>query len=713
MKLNRRSLIQSMGAALTSPWLRGPAALAAPAQAADFPPAPAASAFPGTVWAQRAAHRREQTRDIVWLTHEPIEFLQRRGDHDADLPAYYARMTDPANIQRMAGAGVKWGRIFFYKGFGLDFEQPHMQLAKKVADQMHSLGMKVSLYMGGTMFTETLYHELPQAEGWEQRDQWNHFVPYGIQTYRHYACPNEPLYRDYLRKVIRVGVVDLRADELAFDNIMLQQEPHSCRCPRCIAAFAAFLKKHYPTRDAAMRRFGYPDTDWIRVNQWDSDTQPDSVTELNDPVLQEWVRFRCESLAHYANDLYDATKALNPSVCVHFNIKGVYSFNRYWTNAVYQPLFAGKIDMMSFDTGGYDEHIDAHTGALISQVRSYKLARRLETSCDDAFNNDVRAATHMAFGYQKPVPGIAPTPFGSSAFNVFTPLMEFFREHNERYYTGVDNVADVAAIRLWPSMAYSISAAYVPATLAEQVLIQYKVPFDLLFEEQLDRLPKYQAVLLAGQECISDEHVQLFLNYVRNGGTLILAGNTATYNQWRETRSTNPFLPRGVSSRQEGKGRIVSIPQIIPAEAARRSTSANEDPEPGATAQHGVHMNPPQWVLPRNHADIYRTIADGLPRGLSISTEAPLTTVMELQNRAESRETIAHFINFDRKARLAPFAVTLRRQFPGPTRSVTLFSPESSDPATLQFTESAAPGGGTQTHFTVPAMSTYSMIVTS
>jgi hypothetical protein len=75
----------------------------------------------------------------------------------------------------------------------------------------------------------------------------------------------------------------------------------------------------------------------------------------------------------------------------------------------------------------------------------------------------------MAFGYQKPVAGMAAAPLGSGAFNVFTPMLEFFREYNDRYYTGVDNVADIAVLRTWASMAYSISAAYVPTTLLEQV----------------------------------------------------------------------------------------------------------------------------------------------------------------------------------------------------------------------------------------------------
>ena len=36
------------------------------------------------------------------------------------------------------------------------------------------------------------------------------------------------------------------------------------------------------------------------------------------------------------------------------------------------------------------------------------------------------------------------------------------------------------------------------------------------------------------------------------------------------------------------------------------------------------------------------------------STDAPLTTVMELTTREKSKETIAHFINFDRRRSTAP-----------------------------------------------------------
>ena len=496
-----------------------------------------------TRWQQSAQRKRDLAKGVTPLTHEPLSFLLRRGDHFDDEASRYERMYGSENLKRMASAGITYGRLFFYKGFGLEFERPNMEKDIRAAEIMHQQGMKVSLYMAGTMFAETLYREVPEAKNWEQRDQDNKWVPYGMQTYRHYACPNEPAYRDYLKRIIKIGVMDVHADEIAFDNLMLQAEPKSCHCSRCIRAFHEGLKRKYPTKEEAMRRFGLPDTDWLQAPEWDSSAPPENVSALNDPVLQEWVRFRCESLARYADDLSDYVKSLNPATAVHFNIKGLYSFNRYWTNAVYHPLYDKKVDVISFDTGGYEARLDKSTGALVSQIRSYKAARNLGAGCAEAMNDELRAAVHMAFNYQPPVKGYAGAPFMSDTSGVATPLLEFFRFYNDRYYRDTQEIRDVAVLRTWASMAYSINAAYVPATLMEQVLIQYKVPFDLLFEEQMGHIDRYAAVILAGQECVSNAQAEALLQYVRNGGTLIVAGNTGQYNDWRERRRVNPLLP--------------------------------------------------------------------------------------------------------------------------------------------------------------------------
>ena len=661
----------------------------------------AAAALAQTRWERSAEQKRALTKDVVWLTHEPLEFLLRRGDHFDDEPAHYARMYAPANLQRMVDAGDRYGRIYFYKGFGLEYERKNMETARQAAALMHKLGMKVSIYMAGTMFTETLYHELPEARNWEQRDQWGRPVTYGIQTYRHYACPNEPAYRDYLKRIVRIGVEEVKADEIAFDNIMLQPEPQSCHCARCIRAFHEFLRKRYPTKDAAMRRFGLPDVEWIAPPEWSSESQPDGLTTLSDPVLQEWVRFRNESLARYSDDLADYVHSLNPKVALEFNIKGLYSFNRYWTNAIYHPLYAGHVDMISFDTGGYEARIDPGTGAVVSQIRSYKMARRLGISCIESLNDELRAAVHMAFHYAKPGPAYLGAPNINGAHAAFTPIMEFFRFYNDRYYTGTDNVADVAVLRNWPSMAYSINATSTPATLMEQVLIQYKVPFDILFEEQLDRIPRYGAVILAGQESVSKAQADALLAYVRNGGTLILTDNTAQYNEWRERRRVNPLLP----ARQEGKGRIVYIPKIVPA-TKRAARGDDQDPEPGATVRRGERMSPAEWVLAANHGEIYRAVVDGLRDGLSVESEAPLTTAMEITTRAASHETLIHFVNFDGQHKLAPFAAGVRKQWASRVKSVAYLSPDADDPQPMEFREVNG-----RVSFTVPATRLYGLVV--
>ena len=152
---------------------------------------------------------------------------------------------------------------------------------------------------------------------------------------------------------------------------------------------------------------------------------------------------------------------------------------------------------------------------------------------------------------------------------------------------------------------------------------------------------------------------QTLLECVRNGGTLVVAGNTAQYNEWRERRRVNPLLP----ARVEGRGRIVYIPQMVRADArASRAAAGDLEPEPGAAPRRGERMSPAQWVLPKNHQEIYDAIAGGLPKGLSITTEAPLTTVMELLTRPKTRETIVHF-NFDGRNKLAPFTVPAMRTY--------------------------------------------------
>jgi hypothetical protein len=117
-------------------------------------------------------------------------------------------------------------------------------------------------------------------------------------------------------------------------------------------------------------------------------------------------------------------------------------------------------------------------------------------------------------------------------------------------------------------------------------------------------------------------------------------------------------------------------------------------------------MSPTQWVLPKNHEEIYQAIAGALPGGLSITSVAPLTTVMELMVRGKTRETIVHFVNFDRKKILSAFAMDVKNQFPSAVKTVAYYSPDADDPVNLSFQES-----GDRAKFTVPPTRVYAMVV--
>lgn len=660
-----------------------------------------------TRWAQQAQAAQESTKDVVWPSHEPLAFLLRRGGNAADVAEAYERQHDPENIRRMAAAGVTYGgMLHFYKGLGLAAERVEIEKTKAVGALMHQLGMKFSLYMAGTMFVDSFYNEVPEAKNWEQRDQLNRPVPYTqTQTYRHYPCSNEPAYRSYLERVLRIAVEEIHADHIMFDNVMLQPEPKACHCPRCRRAFVDFLRECYPTRETALRRFGLSAVDSIQPPEWDDPATPNNLRVIDDPVMQEWVRFRAESLAHHAAALYDYVKSLNPSVLVGFNIKGLYSFNRIWTNAVYHPLFVGHCDILTFDTGGYDSRLDAVSGALVSQIRSYKMSRRLGIAVVENMKDEIHAVVHAVFNDQTRLRGFGPRGAGFmfGANTLFTPTLEFLRDTNDRYFTGTENVADVAVFRNWPSMAYSLSANYVPATLLEQVLIQYHVPFDLLHEEQIDRLPRYRAVIVAGQDCLSDAQIETLTSYARGGGTLLVAADTGHFNERREARRLNPFL----SARGEGKGRVVILPRIVPADAAAKSAGGDGDVEiTGGVESRVRRFAPQEWVLPRDHAGIYGAVATAVSGGFSVQTDAPLTTVAEILNRPESSETLVHCINFDRRQPTAPISVTLRKQYGGGVRSVTCLSPDQDEATKIPFRETPD-----TVSFTVPATRLYAMAV--
>ena len=217
--------------------------------------------------------------------------------------------------------------------------------------------------------------------------------------------------------------------------------------------------------------------------------------------------------------------------------------------------------------------------------------------------------------------------------------IRFYRDNN-RHYAATQPVADVALLRSFPSMAYNSLGPHLETTLMEQLLIQHKIPFDLIFDQHWIDLSKYRAVILADQESLSDRAVEQLREYVRGGGGLVATGRTSLYNDWRRRRNDYGLadvlgirLAPGVRCRRRnrgafGKGRTAYVPAVTPGRAGR----GHGVPVTRQFAGRGIRLRQRgTGSCRRMRRKLWPPSGTRQVRRFSIEFEhAPLTTVMEL-----------------------------------------------------------------------------------
>ena len=129
--------------------------------------------------------------------------------------------------------------------------------------------------------------------------------PYGYQqSFRYRPCFTNQNYLDYLKRIVRYAIVEVKTDFIHFDNFDLNAEPDSCHCPTCVKGFRRRLKAKYSA--AQLRdRFGFERVDFVNPPQWNRDNPPERMQIIFDPAFQEWIDFRCHSMADALEQMFD------------------------------------------------------------------------------------------------------------------------------------------------------------------------------------------------------------------------------------------------------------------------------------------------------------------------------------------------------------------------------------------------------------------------
>jgi len=208
-------------------------------------------------------------------------------------------------------------------------------------------------------------------------------------------------------------------------------------------------------------------------------------------------------------------------------------------------------------------------------------------------------------------------------------------------------------LHTFATMEFDNDRPYQSTFLFKQVLIQEKIPFDIIFDDNLKNLSKYKVLILADQECLNDEKLDLIRRFVKQGGGLVATEHTSLYTEWRQRKrqfglnelfgvtapewhgsdSQEDILDIPVQKRQVGNGRVVYIPEVKPS-----------IPKPPTVA-----MTSRYWKLPVNWGELIESVKWASNNGLSLDINGPQTVTIEINQKEDKSALILHLVNFESK----------------------------------------------------------------
>lgn len=644
---------------------------------------------------------------MMGSNQEPLIFQRRKGGISSRTEESYLQSHSVENVKRIKASGGTFFMSHFYKGFGLEAEQPEIEMAKNFSSTLHENGLKMGTYVGSSIAYETFLVENPEAEKWLVPDYLGKPVVYADQYFRRRPYFAHPEYINYMKKVVNIAVKDIGTDLVHFDNPANQAVPAVFHHPLAIKDFREFLKNKY-SPEKLKERIGFSDVSKVVPPAL---PDPGSFQSFEDPIVQEWIDFRCQKLADYYKEIASYIRSLNPEVAVEVNPHGITGANRAWESSV---DFARLLP--NTDAFWCEDNNDASVtgdGILVSDIRSYKMGRTFNNIVINSVGSSpLMVSETMAYN-----------PYSITSPRAVQKYVTFYHNQFENYGNTKD-IADVAVLRSFPSMAYSNYATHQSTVLFEQVLIQCKIPFDIIFDDNLKDLSKYSVLVLANQECLTNDQLELIREFVRQGGGLVATENSSLYDEWRRSRQSfglkdlfGQERPTSISlMRSQDGGAMESIQEYeIRKSGDTKKTQFGEGKvayipaiEPSIERPQTSSMTNKYWKLPKNYLEIVNAIKWAAGTDLSIEVEAPLTVTINLTEQKDNGKMMLHIINYNYKKEelVKDIKVSLRIPKGKQVKDLLLLSPDREGSESLTYIVKDG-----RAVFKVPSLEVYDLVV--
>ncbi len=640
---------------------------------------------------------------------EPTTFILRRGGQETNAQEIWDAERTAESVKRLKQLGVNLVILNLHKGFGLKAEAADIQATRDFVKLAHHFGIRVGGYVGSTMGYETFFGEEPTARDWMQVDEFGRPIYYNQeQTFRYSACRNNPGYRAFVERLLRLGIEDIRLDLIHFDQMQWWPEPLSCRCKYCREQFLEFLQARYRDPERAHLRFGFSDLSHLAPPPYNIVAGPVRFAELKNPLMQEWAMFRAASIARRYAEYDEFIHTLNPEVALEGNPNLNLALNQGYTNGTDYSQLLQHGDIVWSEEPNHAAWTE--DGRVVSKVRSFKAVRIMGKSLfvytgsrygglTAASPPELRLAEALAYNDVNlgMVGDLMPT--GTELTPTAQQYIRFFHSH-VKDIVDTESRADVAVLRSFASIEFNPGRANVSTVLFEQTLLQNKVPFDIIFERHLDKLKRYKVLILANQDALSDEKLGCIRTFVNEGGGLVATENTSLLNEWRLRRpkfgladlfgfDTPSPAP---AQRLVGEGRVVYLPRI---------ECSTEPPVPSMNYNFTNH----HWKLPKNYPELIAAIRWAARGRLTVSVQAPLSIAAELVEQRSSGNWILHLINFDFTKPVDNVAVNLRLPKGRELKEAVVETPDNSATQVLKATSTEG-----VVSFRVPRLKIYSLV---
>lgn len=670
--------------------------------------------------AATTAHARSLSDQGIWArrgmidaggSHEPYLFVVRRGGQRLDARQTCDYEQSEELIRELAGQGVEVFHTHLYKGFGMEAEREGMEETRRTVEIVHRMGMKADTYIQwNSMMYETFFFEEPRAVQWIQRDVSGLpiLLPYGYQqSFRYRPCFSNQDYLEYLKKIVRYAVVEVKTDFIHFDNFDLNAEPDSCHCAACVAGFRAHLSKKY-TAAQLLERFGFERVDYVNPPQWNSDNPPAKIEIIFDPALQEWMDYRCQSMADALEQMYTLISSLNHNVAIEINPGGITGENRPWQSGIdHRRLLKFTSAFWSEEENEPGYHAE---GGLITKIRSYKLARAYENVLFTYIENDAVAMAE-ALAFNQSLGFVGSNPLSA----ITREHIEFYCSNKQMYEESVD-AGNVAVMRSYASLAYNNASVQLCTVLVEQTLIQSSVPFDLIFDDGLAGIERYRVLILPDTECLSDADIAIVRRFVEGGGSLIVIGQAGLYDEWRRVRVT-PGLHGMVDHQMSGteyqervearqaKPVVMDRKQVGRGKVGYLSAMEFDGPMPPPTPNFAITSQ--YWKRPKNWHELIDLTQWGADNRLPLVLDAPDGVVGHCTVQMPKRRMLVHLVNYDFNRNPKAHAIHIRLVVPDEAKPcmVLLHVPGAGAAVSLDFTSAS-----NRISFTVGELSSYALI---